>query len=106
MSDDQRYYMRKDWEQLKAFNWVSTAEDFTGFAEAFPSPTQREAREEARLCLHKNGSNRVITQNGVSDQVAYRQCVLRDTPTGTAAAGQRLMGRADGTPPIAVSWPN
>lgn len=99
LSEDNKYYLKKDWDQLRMYDWRSTADQVE--SGIWPSPTQREAEAEKKICLHKNGENRVVTQNGVSDAVEYKHCVLADYPSGMAAGGGRLTGRADG-----VSWPD
>lgn len=95
MSEDQRYYIRKDWEDLKDFNWAKTGDEVTGFSDAFPSPTKREQLAEQQICLHKNGDNRVVMQNGISDKAEYRHCVLTPYPTGEAASGLRMHNRPE-----------
>ncbi|NBX86784.1 MAG: hypothetical protein EBQ80_06110 [Proteobacteria bacterium] len=87
--------MRKEWEEFKGHSWRDTAGEASGWYELFPPPSRREAMAERELCLHTNGENRVTTQTGVSDKLAYRRCVLAPYGDARNAGGVRMRHRPD-----------
>ena len=93
VGEERSYYMQKDWQRLKTMDWFGTAGDVTGLNEAFPSPQRKEQLAEQQICLHKNSQNRIVTQNGVSDELAYRRCPLAPYQTD---GGSRMGIRPDG----------
>lgn len=95
MGDDARYAMAQDWQDFKTYDYLGTARTMSGLREAFPSAAEREQAANAKICLNGNGSNRVMTQTGVEDQVDYRRCALGPYATNV---GQRMGRRPDFDP--------
>lgn len=93
MHPDARYALHKNWENFKNYDWVDNAKDVTGWREAFPTATESERLASRMACLHPNGENRIVTQDGITDSVGYRRCVLDPYPEGRNAPGLRLDGR-------------
>jgi hypothetical protein len=90
--EDTQFAMQREWERFKGYDWADATDKLTGFTEAFPSATQKEAKAEQQICLHPNGGTRVTQQDGISDQVAYRRCALGPYATDS---GQRIGRRPD-----------
>lgn len=95
MSQDAQYAMAQDWHNFKTYNYIGAVKDMSGFSEAFPSAAAREQAADNAICLNPNGSNRVMTQNGIEDQVDYRRCALGPYATNV---GQRIGRRPDFEP--------
>lgn len=76
VSEDTQFAMQREWERFKGYDWGEATDKLTGYSELFPSPLDKEAKAEQQICLHPNGSNRVIEQDGISDHVDYRRCAL------------------------------
>lgn len=95
MHPDTQYALRKDWQDFKDYDWMSNAKDVTGWREAFPTATESEKLANRETCLHGNSENRVITQNGVSDEIGYRRCVLDPYPQGPNTPGLRMGNRPE-----------
>lgn len=95
VSEENKYYMRKEWEEFKGHNWRETTGEVSGWYALFPPPERREAMAERELCLHTNGENRVTTQTGVSDKLGYRRCVLAPYGDARNAGGVRMRHRPD-----------
>ena len=92
VGEERMHYMKKDWERIKGPFWGQSEESLS-LNEIVPTAKRTEAENEKQICLHKNGSERVMMQDGVSDQVAYRRCVLAPYQTD---AGSRMGNRPDG----------
>ncbi len=93
VGEERAFYMKRDWDNLTSTDWLGLSGDVSGFNEAFPSAKRQEQLAEQEICLHKNSQNRVVTQNGVNDSVAYRRCPLAPySQTG----GSRMNIRPDG----------
>lgn len=93
VGEERALYMQRDWQRFTSFDWFGTGADVTGVSEAFPSAQRKEQLAEQDICLHKNSQNRVVTQNGVSDAVAYRRCPLAPYAND---GGSRIGIRPDG----------
>jgi hypothetical protein len=93
VGEERAYYIEKEWHQFKSTDWLGIGGDVSGYNEAFPSAKRKEQLAEQQICLHTNSGNRVTTQNGVSDQFAYRRCVLAPYDT---QGGSRMGIRPDG----------
>lgn len=93
VGEERAYYMQRDWQAFTSFDWLGRSADVTGLSEAFPSPQSQEAAAEQRICLHVNSQNRIVTQNGVNDALAYRRCPLAPYPSD---GGSRMGLRPDG----------
>lgn len=92
VSEQTKFYMQRDWERLKGYDWGDSTAKLTGYREAFPTPSQREAQNERKICLHANGETRVVMQDGVSDAYEYRRCALLPYDT---QGGQRMGNRPE-----------
>lgn len=93
VGEERALYMKRDWDNLTSTRWLNVGSDVTGFSEAFPSAQRKEQLAEQEICLHNNSRNRVITQNGVNDSVAYRRCSLAPYAQD---GGSRMNIRPDG----------
>lgn len=93
VGEERALYMKRDWDNLTSTRWLGVGSDVTGFSEAFPSAQRKEQLAEQDICLHKNSQNRIITQNGVNDSVAYRRCPLAPY---AQEGGSRMGIRPDG----------
>ncbi|PZP40663.1 MAG: hypothetical protein DI585_00100 [Pseudomonas fluorescens] len=85
--------MKKDFDRLFDSGWVNDAGENSGIYDIFPTASRKERLAEQQICLHKNGQNRVVTQDGVSDQLAYRRCALSPYAMD---GGSRMGIRPDG----------
>ncbi|MBI1308464.1 MAG: hypothetical protein GC129_01210 [Proteobacteria bacterium] len=93
MSEEDQYYLHRDFERAKSFDWQGAATDMSGIETVWPSPRTLRLKEEEQACLHGHGENRVVSENTVSDYAVYRRCVLDPYPQGEAAPGQRMGNR-------------
>lgn len=85
----------REWQTFADYDWIGSTKSLTGFGEAFPSATERERVAAREDCLHSNSENRIITQDGVADSLAYRRCVLAPYPQGKTAPGLRMGSRPE-----------
>lgn len=92
IGEEREYFFRKEWNEAKRYDWRRNIEDASGATELIPSPRTKRANAEKTLCMHHYGEQRVTSQNGISDSVGGRRCVLSPYPTG----GHRLKGRGEG----------
>jgi len=93
VSEETQFGLHREWQRLKGYDWGAATAQVTGMRDLLPTPSQREADADLALCLHPNGSERVMTQDGVNDRLEYRRCVLSPYATD---AGQRMGRRPDG----------
>ncbi len=95
VGEERAHAMRKEWQQFTITSFTDIGADVTGFTELFPSPQAKEQAAEQRICLHPNSRNRIVTQNGVNDELAYRRCPLAPYDT---QGGSRMGIRPDANP--------
>ena len=93
VGEERTHAISKEWQQFKSTSYLNVGADVSGFTELFPSPQAKETQAEQRICLHPNSRNRIITQNGVNDELAYRRCPLAPYAT---EGGSRMGIRPDG----------
>jgi hypothetical protein len=100
ISEEQKYFINRDWQRIKTWDVMPiTDEDTSSFDTESPLASSRERVAERAICLHPNGENRLIMEDGVSDHVNYRRCTLAPYPVGDATPGQRMNGRPDDLAP-------
>jgi hypothetical protein len=92
IGEERMSYMKRDWERFKGPVWSESA-DKLGFEKVWPSARQKEVQNEKMICMHGNSQNRVVQQDGVSDEVAYRRCPLAPYAMD---GGSRMGNRPDG----------
>lgn len=92
ISEETKFGMQRDWERFKGYDYGDATARLTGFSELFPSPSQQEVANEEKICMHPNTRTRVLVQDGVSDEVEYRQCPLAPYSDDM---GQRMGRRPD-----------
>ena len=92
VGEERMYYMKKDWERFKGPVWSDSA-DKLGMDKVWMTPSQKEVANEKMICMHGNSQNRLVQQDGVSDEVAYRRCPLAPYPMD---GGSRMGNRPDG----------
>lgn len=92
VGEERAYYMKRDWERIKGPVWRESGEKL-GTDSVWATARQQEAANEKRICMHSNSQNRIVQQDGVSDEFAYRRCPLAPYDM---QGGTRMGARPDG----------
>mgnify|MGYP003686339009 CR=1 FL=1 len=74
-------FAKSEWQDMKSFQYGETLRQFSGWNDAFPTPADRSAELDQRMCLHKESERRTITVTGINDQAYYQRCALMPYPT-------------------------
>lgn len=80
-----------EWSAAKEFNYTDFARNATGLKKAFPTATEKELAHENTLCMHEDAHDRVLSANGIDDEVHYVRCTL--SPSNGVQYPQRMDGR-------------
>lgn len=90
MQEDINYAWFKEQQRWNARDRTQDFRDLFAVDEVYPSYAHQEREADREVCFHPNSQRRVVTQNGVSDQIDYTWCVLQPYDD---TLGQRLDGR-------------
>lgn len=75
--------LKKEWAAVTEYNYLETLSVATGYRNAFPDNKEKMIRQDRNLCLHEDAHQRLITANGIEDQVGYNYCTLTPAPPAT-----------------------
>ncbi len=87
LDEPRQYYWNQEWQQLKEL--MTPPQQWQ--LQSNLSVLQQQASVNA--CTKASPNSRQTAQFGVSDHVAYQQCLVTPHAIGQTASGQRLQGR-------------